>query len=276
MLTRRIVRFSVVAVVGFACMLATEARAQIVSGLTAPLSCTVPLGEGTLTVQAGPDGIPFPEIVPCPGEGASGTCSKYTYKYMSSGGSINQTYLSVSSDLDIYATSPTATIENPSCAGEGLPKIGVFVCEQRQVRFGGGEGSMLTASITVERTVPRVSTVGARKGLFHLGFCLIQGPGAPAAPFETFTQNRNDRVANNQCTAPVTVGPDGGVIDAAPPLEEGCGYNPNATVTINGQERKNVTKLEPDTFGNGTTTCYRTSSGRSICYCKNPSSPCPN
>ena len=284
MLTRQMVRFSAVAVIGFACVITSEASAQLVSAIDPPTVC---FAEGPVKIEAGFGQSTFPEDVPCPG--ASGTCSKYNYRYSSTEGGNVRAFLSVSADLDIFAVTPAGSaIEDPSCGS--IPanvRPGNRICEQRTIRWNS-TGSTLDASVIVKRSVPRVSTAGARRGggcgeseecwSPPIGqVCLIQGPGAAAAKFETFTSLRTDRVANNQCTAVVTTGPDGFVTDAAPPPEgEGCGYNADANVTINGQPRKNTTKLEPDTFGNGTTTCYRTSSGKAICYCKNPSSPCPN
>lgn len=284
MVTRWMIRFSAVAVVGLACAIASEANAQLFSALEPPTTC---FSDGPVRIDAGLGQSPFPEDVTCPG-GAGGTCSKYNYRFSSTEGGNIRAFLSVSADLNIYEVTPAATIEDPSC-GSIPPTVrpGNRICEQRTIRWSP-TASTLNASVIVKKSVPRVATAGVRRGggcgeddecwSPPIGqVCLIQGPGAPAAKFETFSSSRIDRVANNQCDAKVTLGPDGGVTDAAPPPpEQGCGYNPDANVTINGQQRKNTTKLEPDTFGSGTTTCYRTSAGKSICYCKNPSSPCPN
>ncbi len=291
MLTRKMVRFSAVAVVGFACVIASEARAQLVSALTAPTVCD--FGEGTIRIEAGVGQMTFPSDVPCPGEGASGTCSKYNYRFSSNGGNIVKSFLSVSADLDIFVASSgdgtPATIEDPSC-GLPIPNVrpGNRICEQRTVRFNS-TGTTIDASVIVKRSVPRVSTAGARRGggcgeseecwnppIARV--CLIQGPGVPAAAFATTTASRTDRAANNQCDAPLTIGPDNQVLSGSPsPEGQGCGFADLllSSLTINGAPIRS-TNGAPFTFGNGTTTCYPTSNGRAICYCKNPSTPCPN
>lgn len=274
MLTRKIVRFSAVAIVGIImCGVTIEAKAQIAPALTAPLSCTLSLAGAQLTIQAGADGLLFPHDVPCPL--ATGTCSEYTYRFTYAGGNISQSFLSVSSDLAIFEASPSGAIEATSCIGDSTTKVGLNVCEQRQVRFNEA-ASTVNAKVVVTRGTTRVSTAGARKGNSE-AYCLIQGPGVPGVAFATSTASRTDRAANNQCDAVLTFGADNLVLSGVP--DPNCGFADipldSPELFINGKPIKS-TNGAPFTFGTGTTTCYPTSNGRAICYCRNPSTPCPN
>ena len=209
MLTSKMVRFSAVALVGFACMLATEARAQLAPALTAPLSCTVPLGSGTLTIQAGADNprdVTSLTASSCP---ANTTCSEYTYIYNWTGGALSHSALSVSADLNIYAANPSASIEGPtSCSGDTSSKVGTNVCEQRQIRFNQNS-STINASVIVTRAAPRITTAGAVKGTAS-AYCLIQGPGVAGGTIAPVSFASTLLVAHGHCPVDVTTGPDGG------------------------------------------------------------------
>ena len=282
MLTRQIVRFSAVAVVGFACVIASEARAQIASladALTAPLSCTVPFAGGFLTVQAAFDNLPFPHDVPCANANfplATGICSEYTYHYSSSTGvNLSQSLLSVSSDLNIFEASPSGSIEVASATvcgtGDTTSKIGVNVCEQREVRFNAN-ATTVDAKVVVSRAAPRVTSAGARAGNSS-AFCLIQGPGVPGT-FNTVARGGSEIVAGGKCVANLVRDTGGGVVSAIP--DPNCGFAeiPSGSFQINGLPVRGADG-EPITYGD-TTTCYVQTNGKTSCYCKNPSTPCPN
>ncbi len=272
MLTKKMARFSAVAIVVFACVLATEARGQLASALTAPLSCTVPFGSGTLTIQAGADGLLFPHDVPCPG--GTGTCSEYTYRFTSSTGStLSQSFLSVSSDLDIYVASPAGNIEvtgpNGACAGDDTTKIGVSVCEQRQVRFNSN-ASTLDATLVVTRAAPRVSTAGSRSGN-KSAFCLIQGPGVPGGAFTPYSPAAILKLGGGKLDVSITYGADGRpvagacVAGQANPCFSGI---PEGDLVVNGEVLRDFDTV---TFGDNTTTCIKGNPTR--CYCTK--APCP-
>ena len=223
MLRSKIGGFSAVALVGFACILATEARATegpLAQAQTAPLSCpNVPLGSGSLTVTAVPMGNPatFPHDVDCPGVG--GKCSEYNYQFTApNGNNFTKYYLSVSSDLNIYTVSPSATIESSACEGDNiLPLIGRFVCEQRTIRFSSQPNSF-PVSVIVSRSAARASTAGALTGLLQPGFCLIQGPGAltdTVTPLIARPTSSTICVAHGKCCMNVTYATDGGFTSAA-------------------------------------------------------------
>ena len=244
MLRSKIVRFSAVALVGFACVLATEARAQIFTAQTAPLSCTASLGGGkTVTITAGADSLPFPHDVPC--TNAPGTCSEYTYKFTTSNASIlTRAFLSVSSDLDIFSTTPSAAIENSTCEGDGgAPLIGRFVCEQRTVRFNQ-QPSGFMASVVVTRADPRVSTAGAIVGLVQTGFCLIQGPGAPGNRIAPVNIKATRLLVHDQCSVDVTTGPDGSFTSAVNSAGSTCVETFPTSLAVDGKE----IQFEPGQF----------------------------
>ena len=278
MLTRKMVRFSAVALVGFACVLATEARAQLSNGQaqTALLTCTAPLAfsNESVTVAAVPMGNPatFPHDVPCPSP-ATGTCSEYNYTFTSSNGSnLTKAYLSLSSDLNIYEVFPSAFIENPVCEGDGN-LIGRFVCEQRQVRFNS-QPSGFNARVVVTRSAPRVSTGGAIVGLLQAGFCLIQGPGVPGGAFTSVSLSTSEQVAGGKCVADWSFNPAGivtGVSTTTPGCTAGVGV-----VTANLPN--DSTELLQDSGGATVTSGVNTSScktvaGKSYCVCTR--APCP-
>ena len=257
MLTRKIVRFSAVALIGFACVMASEARAQLVSALTAPTVCD--FNEGTIRIEAGLGQPTFPSDVSCPGEGATGICSKYNYRFSSTGGNIVKSFLSVSADLDIFAASSgegtPATIEDPSCGTVPANiRPGNRICEQRTVRFNS-TGSTIDANVIVKRSVPRVSTAGARKGGGCFGegeecwnppaarVCLIQGPGLPSTTTALIplSSKATILVANGHCSIDVTYDGVGGFLSAmaTPGFVPMCSVESLVTPPmIDGQELK--------------------------------------
>jgi hypothetical protein len=276
MMTSKMVRFSAVALVGFACMLATEASAQIVTAQTAPLSCSVPLGNGTLLVETVPGGTSstFPHDVPCPGGG--GACSEYNYKFTSSNGSkLIKSYLSVSTDLNIYSVSPPSIIEDPSCKGDfDIPLIGRFVCEQRTIRFGS-QPSGFSASVIVNHSAPRVATAGAFSGLLNSGFCLIQGPGVPGGSFTPYAKSEDLTLAGGKLNVNITYGPDNKPNGGSCNLVQASGITcyettigPGNPLMIAGQEVKD---FETITSGTNTSTCIKGNPTK--CYCTR--TPCP-
>ena len=275
MLTRQMVRISAVAIVGFACVIASEAPAQVplAPALDAPSSCSLTLSGASLTIQAGADLLPFPHDVPCTGAPAT-TCSEYTYRFTYAGGNISQSFLSVSADLDIYAANPSAAIEgapSASCAGDSTTGIGVNVCEQRQIRFNEA-ASTVNASVVVKRAAPRVSTAGARKGNSS-AFCLIQGPGVPSDAFTTFSTTRTDTVAGGKCSVSLTVGADGqpSSVSTTPPCITGVAAGLGLGLLVNGEPWQG-SNGQPITFGTGTSTCYPTRP-KATCVCT--AAPCP-
>jgi hypothetical protein len=180
--------------------------APLFPGLTAPMSCgPVPLGtSGSVMVEAGksPSGdVPYPKDVPCPGVGNSGTCSEYNLKFTYTGGNPNHSAVSVSSDLDIFATNPSAVIEDPVGAGDATTNVGQFVNEQRTVRFNEN-GSVFFASVTTKKSIARVGSAGGRIGTKY-NSCLIATPGsivsvdphAVIAGATTFTPNPTESAA---------------------------------------------------------------------------------
>jgi hypothetical protein len=276
MMTSKMVRFSAVALVGFACMLATEARAQIVTAQTAPLSCSVPLGNGTLLVETVPGGTPstFPHDVPCPGVG--GTCSEYNYKFTSSNGSnLIKSILSVSSDLNIYSVSPSSIIEDPSCKGDfDIPLIGRFVCEQRTIRFGS-HPSGFSASVIVNHSAPRVATAAAFNQWSQSGFCLIQGPGAPGGSFTPYKKAAAQKLAGGKLDVLITYGPDnlpnGGACNPVQAPGITCyetTIGPGNPLILFDQE---IQDFKTITSGTNTSTCLKGNPTK--CYCTR--TPCP-
>ena len=209
MLRNKMVRFSAIALVGFASVLATEARAQLATALTAPFSCSVTLGSGTLTITAGADNprdVTFATTPSCP---LNQTCSEYKYQYVWTGGTLSHSALSVSSDLNIYEATPSASIEGPtSCSGDTSTKVGTNVCEQRQIRFNQAS-STINATVIVTRAASRITTAGSVKGNAS-AYCLIQGPGVPGGTITPVSFASTLLVAHGHCPVDVTTGPDGG------------------------------------------------------------------
>ena len=283
MLTRQIVRFSAVAIVGIMCAVATEARADEngipialpASALTAPLSCLAPLGDGnSVTIAAVPMGSPatFPRDVPCPGEIGT-TCSEYNYKFTSSNGStLLKSFLTVSSDVVIYEASPSGSALFNECIADRAPTNGLTACAQREVKFLS-HASPLDAKVVVSRAAPHVSTAGSLVG-FRSGFCLIQGPGVTGGTFNTVATGDSEIVAGGKCVANLVRGPGGSVAGAI--ADPNCGFAEILTENfkINGLPVRGANG-KPITYGD-TTTCYIQTNGKTSCYCKNPSTPCPN
>lgn len=180
MLTKKLTLLALVLIAGPTAFGAKAVKAQLLAqGLEAPLSCTTSIGTGaSLTVQAGetPSGaVPYPRDVPCPGN--SGTCSEWNLEVSYVGGNPNHSFTSVSSALDIFSCSPSCSVENPPGAGDSSTKVGEFLHEQRTVRFNSN-ASVLFARFVTEKSVPRVASVGGRRGS-STGACLIQGAGTP-------------------------------------------------------------------------------------------------
>lgn len=270
MLTSQIVRCSVVALIGFACMLATEVRAQIAPGLTAPLICNLSLAGAPLTIQAGADGLAFPHDVPC--TGGTGTCSEFTYRFTYAGGNISQSFLSVSSDVAIFEASPSGAVEATPCIGDSTTKVGLNVCEQRQVRFNDA-ATTVNAKVVVTRAAARISTAGARKGNSE-AYCLIQGPGVPGDQFAAVSLASEETVAGGKCKAFWTNDPAGkttGVTTNTQGCFAGSGIV-TAAVGGGGSELIQDSGGATITAGTGTSSC-KVVSGRSYCVCT--AAPCP-
>lgn len=252
------------------CAVATEARAQLQPPLTAPLSCTLTLAGAPLTIQAGADLLPFPHDVPCPG--ATGTtCSEFTYRFTYAGGNISQSFLSVSSDLAIFEASPSGAIEATSCIGDSTTKVGLNVCEQRQVRFNEA-ASTVNAKVVVTRAAPRVSTAGARKGNSE-AYCLIQGPGVPGDGFKPFTTSAQQTVAGGKVNVIINFdalgNPSGGTCAPVQPPGSQCFEgSPVGDLLVNGEVLRDFTTV---TFGDNTSTCIKGNPTR--CFCT--AAPCP-
>lgn len=178
MLTKKLSLLAVVVIAGLVAFRATEVKAQLLApGLDAPLTCTAQIGSGSsVTVQAGKTAsgdVPYPLDVPCPG--GSGTCSEWNLKFTYGGGSPNHSFASISSDLDLFACSPSCSVENPVGAGDSTTKIGEFLYEQRTVRFNS-TASVSFAQFVTEKSAPRVASAGGRVGTKH-NTCLIAGAG---------------------------------------------------------------------------------------------------
>lgn len=270
MVTRRMVRFFAIALVGFTCVLASEARAQLQPALTAPLICNLNLAGAPLTIQAAADGLPFPHDVPCPL--ATGTCSEFTYRFTYAGGNISQSFLSVSSDVAIFEASPSGAIEATSCIGDSTTKVGLNVCEQRQVRFNEA-ATTVNAKVVVTRAAARVSTAGARKGSSE-AYCLIQGPGVPGDAFAAVPTTIEERVAGGKCNAHWTNNPAGktiGVTTSTPGCFAGDGV---VTAAVGGGASELIQDSGGATItaGTGTSSC-KIVAGRSYCVCT--AGPCP-
>lgn len=273
--TRKMARFSAVAIVGIImCGVTTEAKAQLAPALTAPLSCTLTLAGAQLTIETVPMGTPptFPNDVPC--TGGTGTCSEFNYRFTYAGGNISQSFLSVSSDVGIFEASPSGSIEVASCSGDSSTKVGLNVCEQRQVRFNDAAATV-NAKVVVTRAATRVSTAGAKKGASE-AYCLIQGPGAPGGSlFEPFTTSKKEMFAGGKLAVTVTFGPDnkpnGGACDPVQAPGITCIETTIGTgnpLVLNGVV---IQDFDTITSGTGTSTCVKGNPTR--CYCT--AAPCP-
>ena len=226
MLKSKMARFSAVALIGLASVLATEARAQqspiLVTlpapALTAPLSFTT----GFLTVTAGADLLPVPHDVTgglCP---VGQTCSEYTYQFTSTGGNLSAVWLSISSDVAIYEASPAGSVFVMECLADRFPPVltGVNVCQQREVRFLPNAPTF-NAKLVVSRSAPRVATAVGFAG-FSSAFGLIQGPGVIGGTIAPITFKSKLLIANGHCPVDVTNGPDGGFTSLANSLGSPC------------------------------------------------------
>ena len=282
MLTRKMARFSAVALVGFACMFATEARATgggespvgpPTLALTAPLFCEVSIGTKTLRVDTVPMGTPatFPHDVPCPSPG-TGTCSEYNYRFtIAPATTLSKSYVTISSDLAIYQASPGAIFIN-DCIADKTPTNGLNACAQREAQFNSS-ASPLNASVIVTRSAPRVSTAGAFVGSSS-GFCLIQGPGVPGGAFTSVSLSTSEQVAGGKCVADWSFNPAGivtGVSTSTPGCTAGVGV-------ITADLPTATNELLQDSGGATITSGVDTSSckvvaGKSYCVCTR--APCP-
>jgi len=226
MLKSKMARFSAVALIGLASVLATEARAQTPVTLPATaLIATNTFTSGFLNVTAGFDNLPVPHDVPCPSP-ATGTCSEYTYRFTSTGGNISKAWLSVSSDVAIYEASVTAPIASAGsvfimeCIADETPSNGLTACAQREVRFSPNQATF-DAKLVVSRSAPRVATASAFAA-FQKKFGLIQGPGVIGGTIAPITFKSKLLVANGHCPVDVTNGPDGGFTSLANSLGSPC------------------------------------------------------
>ncbi len=277
MLRSKIARLSAVAFGGIMCVLTTEARATgdfeipvalPAAALTAPLTCTATVGSGTVTIQAGADGLPVPHDVPCPG--GTGTCSEYTYRFTSSTGStLLKSFLSLSSDVTIYEASPAGVILINDCIADKTPTNGLLACAQREARFNSS-ASPLNAKVVVSRSASRVATTGAFVG-FHSGFCLIQGPGVPGGTFTPYAAASTLKLGGGKLDVSVTYGADG--LPVGGQCLSGLGTtcfegSPVGDLMVNGEVLRDFKII---TFGDNTTTCIKGNPTR--CYCTK--APCP-
>jgi hypothetical protein len=280
--TRKMVRFSAVVLVGFACVLATEARAQeapppLAQALSAPLSCQASLpNETSVLVETVPGGVPstFPHDVPCPGDTGT-TCSEYNYKFTSSSGfTLLNTWLSVSSDVTIYAAYPYGSVLIGECLADKIPPNGLTSCAQREVRFNS-HASPLEAKIVVSRSAPRVSTAAAFNQWSQSGFCLIQGPGAPGGSFTPYKKAAAQKLAGGKLDVLITYGPDnlpnGGACNPVQAPGITCyetTIGPGNPLILFDQE---IQDFKTITSGTNTSTCLKGNPTK--CYCTR--TPCP-
>ena len=262
MVTRRMIRFFAIALVGFACVLAREARADgpipvtlPAPALTAPLQCQASLGEGNLIVTAGFDGLAVPHDVTsltnplCP---TGTTCSEYVYRFAHSESNLSKAWLSISSDIAIYQaaiTSPTqssGSVFIGECLADKTPTNGLTACAQREVRFSPGEGGtpQMDVKVVVTRSAPRVATIGAFAGIYNSGFCLIQGPGAPGNTVTASTIKATKLLVHGQCSVDVTTGPDGSFTSAVNSAGSTCVETFPTSLAVDGIE----IQFEPGRF----------------------------
>lgn len=178
MFIKKLSLLAVVVIAGLMAFRATEVKAQLLApGLDAPLTCTAQIGSGSsVTVEAGETAsgaVPYPLDVPCPG--GSGTCSEYNLKFTYPGSHPNHSFVSISSDLDLFACTPSCSVENPVGAGDSTTKVGEFLHEQRTIRFNS-TASVLFGQLVTEKSVARVGSAGGRVGSKH-NSCFIETAG---------------------------------------------------------------------------------------------------
>lgn len=152
--------------------------ADLAPALDPTRDCTIPgKGNKKLTVIAGPANTivvdnseelatEFPEQVPCP-NGETGTCSKWTYRYIWKGMNPDHAYADMSVDV---------ALKEISWTGDLYP-LGEYNADTRWIRWSSN-ASTFDASFITSNAKVRSAAVGGKSGKFE-GTCLIQGAGVP-------------------------------------------------------------------------------------------------
>jgi hypothetical protein len=139
-----------------------------------------------VTIVAGLNGdpaAPFPRVVNCPGAdcpagfSGSGQYLRWDYTFMYFGVNPSQAYLTVSDDISLFFTSPTAVI-SPFCSNNSGDDGGLSPCEVRTIRFNANSTTFNAAYLTGLDWSPRIASAGAKAGNFK-AYCLLAGGGKP-------------------------------------------------------------------------------------------------
>lgn len=188
------------------------------------------------------------------------------------GGNLSQSFLSVSSDVAIFEVNPSGAIEATPCVGDSTTKVGLNVCEQRQIRFNEA-ATTVNAKVVVTRAAARVSTAGARKGSSE-AYCLIQGPGVPGDQFAAVSLTIDETVAGGKCQAHWTNNPAGKTIGVTTDTPGCFAGNGVVTAAVGGGASELIQDSGGATItaGTGTSSC-KVVGGKSYCVCT--AAPCP-
>jgi hypothetical protein len=259
---------------------ATEARAQLFTGFTdVPRTCNITAYHSpTVTIDAGaltndPVGSPtgqFPLPVTCPGVdclGYSGVGNflRWDYRFTLPTVKNSAAYLTFSTDNDLLATSPVATVSTP---GVGKDDIGERIFEAVVVRYNISAFPIVASYLTKPGLVPRVASAGVKSR----GFCLIAGAGAPVGE-----QHQSVPVANvvrtqaGVCTIDRTLDVRGRTISMTlvSPVPDTLNQCPIALVDIKASDNTSVDAfISPDsqiTFGTNSRYCFASATGGMTC-----------
>jgi hypothetical protein len=244
---------------------------------TPPRTCTVslPLGLGSVKIQAGPDdeesdGLAknFPMLAPCPpGEGLPvGECLKWTYRWIVPSGALTLLDALVSVDTDI-----TVLASDPS--GATISRIIPITVEGERVLTFNATANTFTASYWTPPGVgPGTLTAGfvAKKGWGHpAGRCALAGADDRiTGPDLPVTTQVIDQVGD--CVIQRTVGARGctvmiEVVSAPPPPAE-CEVKSDLDLTIDGVLSSAIgCGTQVTDTGGSKRYCYPTPTGKMTC-----------
>jgi len=202
----------------------------------APMSCTIPAGNGNVKIFAGPSGGPFPVPAPCPSVG--GNCLRWDYQwsYINAGNpslalvstASNVTVLAAPGGTPIPPVSPLSPTTFDSSINWGN------VASELGIKFTPN-GATYNASVFTD-TAATVGTVTAGfKSGNRTGFCAIAGATKPSiggnpelsGPIAVVTNTGACKVAWTQsadgCVTGVEILPGSGPTCAAIPNANGSG-----------------------------------------------------
>lgn len=242
-----------------------------------PLSCNITIGTATIAVQAGPDGVPFPEAVACPATtGApTGDCLRWRYKYTNStGGNISLSGVTASADITAVVASGGQPPEDSFAGaqvfdagvGDTALSLGRNVFDVRAIRFSQ-QAATVYGNVYTPTGVALGKATAAGKIGNALGFCSIAGAS-------NVTPNGTGKLAvtttvidqAGQCLIARQVDGQGCTV-TIDSMTEGCTVLNTDTANLgsSGEALSGVSCSTQVTFGANSKYCYASTYGRLVC-----------